>query len=114
MSTIFQTNAPERFPAPKEQPLFPSESEDHGNLIDLPVKEKVGRWKNDIIDKIQYLRENLDLANQEKEGLFLEVDRLQSELTFSKGRIQELESQLSDAMETFNTLLREVSQALET
>jgi chromosome segregation ATPase len=112
MSDIYETNAPIRFPSPREQP----EAEDDsggGSLKAPPVKETVNRWKKDVIDKIQYLRDNLEQAHQEKESLTLEMDRLQSELTNSKGRIKELEVQLSEALETFNTLLNEVSSALE-
>jgi hypothetical protein len=113
MEDIFDVNAPTRFPAPKEQPKIELESVE-GSVLKTPqVKETADRWKKEIIDKIQYLRENLELANQEKETLSQEVDRLQSELSNSKGRAQELEIQLSEALETFNTLLNEVSQALE-
>jgi predicted nuclease with TOPRIM domain len=113
MDDIFETNAPIRFPAPKEQPEIQLESVEEGVLKTPPVKETVDRWKKEIIDKIQYLRENLELANQDKEALSRDVDRLESELTTSKERVQELEVQLSEALETFNTLLNEVSQALE-
>ncbi|MBA4391979.1 MAG: hypothetical protein C0407_00335 [Desulfobacca sp.] len=113
MDDIFETNAPIRFPAPKEQPEIQLESVEENVLKTPPVKETAGRWKKEIIDKIQYLRENLELANQDKEALSQDVDRLESELTTSKERVQELEIQLSEALETFNTLLNEVSQALE-
>jgi hypothetical protein len=113
MDDIFETNAPIRFPAPKEQPEIKLESVEESVLKPPPVKETAGRWKKEIIDKIQYLKENLELANQDKEALSLEVDRLQSELSHSQGRVQELEIQLAEALETFNALLNEVSQALE-
>src|SRR4030042_990980 len=114
MSDIYETNAPVRFPSPKEQPEVEEDSLTDRVLKSRPVKETVDRWKKEIIDKIQYLRENLELADQEKEALSQEVDRIQSELTASKGRIKDLEVQLSEVLETFNTLLDEVSPALET
>src|SRR3989339_458039 len=113
MSTIYEANAPVAFPAPQEQPDPGEDSTAGGVLKNPPVKETVDRWKKEVLDKIQYLRENLELANQEKEALSQEVDRIQSELTDSQGRVQELEGELSEALETFNTLLDEVAQALE-
>jgi len=113
MNDIYEANAPERFPTPKEQPPLEEESAEGVVIKNPPVKETVNRWRKEVIDKIQYLRENLDLTNQEKEALSEEVDRLQSELAESKERIQTLELQLSEVLETFNALLNEVSLALE-
>jgi uncharacterized protein (DUF3084 family) len=113
MSDIYEANAPVAFPAPQEQPDLEEDSMAGGVLQNPPVKETVNRWKKEVLDKIQYLRENLELANQEKEALSQEVDRVRSELSDSKGRVQVLEGELSEALETFNTLLDEVSQALE-
>ena len=109
---VYATNAPNQFPTPKEQP----EIEPEASVPQLkvpPIRETVDRWRKDVIDKIQYLRENLDLALMEKEALSQEVDRLQSDLVFSKERCKELETQLSEALDTFNSLLNEVSTALE-
>jgi predicted RNase H-like nuclease (RuvC/YqgF family) len=114
MSDIYETNAPVNFPAPKEQPPIEEDSLTGEVLKSPPVKENVDRWKKEIIEKIKYLRENLELANKEKETLSQEVDRLQLELADSKGRVQQLEAQFSDSLDTFNRLLDEVSQALET
>ena len=113
MSDIYEANAPVTFPAPQEQPELGGGFPAGGVLKNPPVKETVDRWKKEVLDKIQYLRENLELANQEKEALSQEVDQVQSELTDSKERVQVLEVELSEALETFNTLLDEVSQALE-
>ncbi|MGA3083222.1 MAG: hypothetical protein ABSE95_00330 [Thermodesulfobacteriota bacterium] len=113
MNDIYEANAPIKCPTPKEQPDIVEDSMVGGVLKNPPVKETVVRWKKEVIDKIQYLRENLELANQEKEALSQEMDRIHSELTDSKERIQKLEGELSEALETFNTLLNEVSQALE-
>jgi hypothetical protein len=113
MSTIYEANAPVTFPAPQEQPDLGEDSPAGGVLQNPPIKETVDRWKKEVLDKIQYLKENLELASQEKEALSLEVDRIQSELTESKKRVQVLEVELSEALETFNNLLNEVSQALE-
>ena len=113
MSDIYEANAPAAFPVPQEQPGLEEDSLEGGVLKNPPVKETVDRWKKEVLDKIQYLRENLEQANQEKEALSQEVDQLQSELTASRVRIQELEAELSETLDTFNTLLDEVSQALE-
>jgi predicted nuclease with TOPRIM domain len=113
MEDIFEANAPTRFPTPKEQPEISAESEEKALTQAPPVKETADRWKKSIIDKIQYLKENLELAHQDKEALSSELDRLQTSLSHSQGRVQELETQLSEALETFNTLLDEVSKALE-
>lgn len=113
MDDIFETNAPEHFPDPKEQPVLEPETPEEGALKNPPVKETVERWKKEVIDRIQYLKENLELTNQEKEALSQEVDRLQSELASSQGKVKELESEFSEALETFNSLLDEVSSALE-
>lgn len=113
MDDIFETNAPDHFPDPKEQPAPIPETPEEGALKNPPVKETVERWKKEVIDRIQYLKENLELTNQEKEALSQEVDRLQTELAGSQGKVKELESEFSEALETFNTLLDEVSLALE-
>ncbi len=113
MNDIYETNAPDRFPAPKEQPPMGEEPTGGAVIKNPPVKETVNRWRKEVIDKIQYLRENWEQTNQEKDALSQEVDQLQSELAESKDRIQALERQLSEALETFNGLLSEVSQALE-
>ena len=113
MSDIYETNAPVTFPAPKEQPPIEEDSLTGEILKNPPIKENVDRWKKEIIEKIKYLRENLELANKEKEALSQEVDRLQLELAHSKGRVQKLETQFSESLDTFNRLLDEVSQALE-
>ena len=113
MSDIYEANAPLAFPDPQEQPRLREESLEGGVLKNPPVKETVDRWKREVLDKIQYLRENLELTIQEKEALLQEVDHIRSELTDTKGKVRVLESELSEALETFNTLLDEVAQALE-
>jgi chromosome segregation ATPase len=113
MSDIFETNAPLAFPAPSRQPEFEEETLS-GPVFKTPaMKETVDRWKKEIVDRIYFLKENLDQAGQEKESLYAEVDRLQSELLSSQERVKELEVQFAEALETFNQLLNEVSQALE-
>jgi predicted nuclease with TOPRIM domain len=113
MSDIYEANAPVTFPDPREQPDLVEDSTAEGFLKNSPVKETVDRWKKEVLDKIQYLKENLELASQEKEALSQEVDRIQSELNESRARGQALKVELSEALETFNTLLNEISQALE-
>jgi hypothetical protein len=43
----------------------------------------------------------------------LEVDKWKAELAASEFRVQELERQLADVLETYNNLLKEVSGALQ-
>jgi SMC interacting uncharacterized protein involved in chromosome segregation len=113
MSDIYEANAPSTFPTPQEQPDLGEDSTEGRILKNPPIKETVDRWKKEVLDKIQYLRENLEQANQEKESLSQEVDQIRSKLTETKGRVKVLESELSEVLETFNTLLEEVSRALE-
>ena len=113
MSDIYEANAPTAFPTPQEQPGLSEDSQEGGILKNPPVRETVDRWKKEVLDKIQYLRENLERAGQDKEALSQEVDHLQLELAASRVRIQELEAELSGTLDTFNNLLDEVSQALE-
>jgi predicted nuclease with TOPRIM domain len=113
MNDVYETNAPMHFPDPKEQPVLDPEPQEEPVMKTQSVKETVERWKNDVIDRIRYLRENLDLATQEKEALLLEVDRLKCELAGSQGQVRELRAELSEVLETFNHLLTEVSSVLE-
>jgi predicted nuclease with TOPRIM domain len=113
MSDIYEANAPSTFPNPQEQPELQMENKEGGDLKNTPVKETVDRWKKEVLDKIQYLRENLEQANQEKEALTQEVDRVREELALSKERVKVLEGELSETLQTFTDLLDEVSQALE-
>jgi predicted nuclease with TOPRIM domain len=113
MNDIYETNAPMHFPDPKEQPPLNPEPQEEQIIKAPSVKETVERWKKEVIDRIRYLRENFDLATQEKEALLLEVDRLQCELAGSQGQVRELRAELSEVLENFNNLLNEVSAALE-
>ena len=113
MNDIYDTNAPTHFPDPKEQPTLNPEPQEEGAMKNSSVKETVERWKKEVIDRIRYLRENFELATQEKEALLLEVDRLQNELTGYQGQVRELKAELSGILETFNHLLIEVSTVLE-
>jgi hypothetical protein len=113
MNDVYETNAPMHLPDPKEQPTFNPEPPAECVVNNPPVKEIVERWKKEVIDRIRYLRENFELATQEKEALLLEVDRLQCELAGSQGQVRELRAELSEVLETFNHLLTEVSTALE-
>jgi predicted nuclease with TOPRIM domain len=78
----------------------------------MPVKETVERWKKEILDKIQFLKENFDQANRDREELSREMDLLKTELDASKEQAKILETKLAETLETFNTLLDEVSRAL--
>ncbi len=113
MNDIYETNAPMHFPDPKEQPTLNPELQEESVMKNPSVKDTVERWKKEVIDRIRYLRENFELATQEKEALLLEVDRLQCELAGSQGQVRELKAELSEILETFNHLLNEVSAALE-
>jgi chromosome segregation ATPase len=113
MSDIYEANAPLAFPSSQEQPAFEEDTFPEGVFKTPPIKETVDRWKKEVVDRIQFLKENLEQAGQEKESLGGEVDRLQTELLRSQERARELETQFSEALETFNQLLNEVSRALE-
>jgi predicted nuclease with TOPRIM domain len=111
MDEIYDANAPTDFPTLKEQPTLepdPAAVE----KITVPVKETVERWKKEILDKIQFLKENFDQANREREDLSQEMDRLKAELDASKEQAKVLEASLAETLETFNHLLDEVSRAL--
>jgi len=111
MDEIYDANAPTDFPTPKEQP--PLESNPAAvEKISVPVKETVERWKKEILEKIQFLKENIDQANREREDLSQEMDRLKAELDASKEQAKVLEASLAETLETFNNLLDEVSRAL--
>ncbi|MBI5966954.1 MAG: hypothetical protein HY882_03715 [Deltaproteobacteria bacterium] len=113
MEDVYESHAPTDFPSAKEQPVIEQPPGAEERKI-LPVKETVERWKREILDKIQYLKENFEQANQDRESLSKEIDRLQAELTASKEHVQELERKLAETLETFNNLLDEVSGALRT
>ena len=111
MDEIYDANAPMDFPTPREQPtLEPNPTvESH---ITMPVRESAERWKKEILDKIQFLKENLDQASRDREGLSQEMDRLKAELDASRQQARALEAKLAETLETFNNLLDEVSRAL--
>ena len=111
MDEIYETNAPIDFPAAKEQPIL-EQNPGAGERATPPVKETVERWKREVLDKIQFLKENFDQANREREELSRETDRLKAELDVSKEQIRRLEAKLAETLETFNNLLDEVSRAL--
>jgi len=112
MNDIFETNAPQTFPETEATPL-PNEDPFQERVFQgPPLQETVERWKKEILDRIHFMKENLDQYGQEKEALQKEVNRLEEELARAKDRIKELETQFAETLETFNRLLDEVSQAL--
>jgi predicted nuclease with TOPRIM domain len=111
MDEIYEANAPTDFPTPKEQPTL-EQNPGAGEKSTLPVKETVERWKKEILDKIQFLKENFDQASRDREGLSREMDLLKAELEASKEQAKVLEAKLAETLETFNNLLDEVSRAL--
>jgi hypothetical protein len=113
MSEIYEINAPEKFPTPKEQPDTEEKPVERIASGNPPIQETVNRWRKEVLDKIQFLKENWEQTMQEKEALSKEADQLQSELAESRDRVQALEQELSVTLENFNRLLNEVSQALE-
>ena len=113
MEDVYAANAPTEFPAPKEQPKI-EELINMEEKQNVPMKETVDRWKKEILDKIQYLKENFDQASHDREALSQEIDRLKEELSNSQERAQALDKKLAETMETFNKLLDEVSGALRT
>jgi chromosome segregation ATPase len=111
MDEIYGANAPTDFPTPKEQPTLepnPAAAE----KTTRPVKESVERWKKEILDKIQFLKENLDQASRDRDDFSREMDRLKGELDASKEQGMVLEAKLAETVEAFNNLLDEVSRAL--
>jgi predicted nuclease with TOPRIM domain len=113
MNAIYELNAPERFPTPQEQPVVEEKTVERAVFKRPPIQETVNRWRKEVLDKIQYLKENWEQTIQEKEALNQEVDRLQAALAESNSRVETLENDLSETLNTFNGLLGEVSQALE-
>jgi hypothetical protein len=114
MDDVYGDNSPREFPNPQSQPEFEEKKAMKLEAMKLPeLKETVFRWKKDILDRIQFLKENYDLALQDKGALTLEVDKGKAELAASEFRVQELERQLADVLETYNNLIREVSGALQ-
>jgi predicted nuclease with TOPRIM domain len=111
MDEIYEANAPTDFPTPKGQPTL-EQTPTAAEKITMPVKETVERWKKEILDKIQFLKENIDQANRDREGLSREIDRLKAELDASREHGKVLEAKLAETLETFNNLLDEVSRAL--
>ncbi len=114
MSTVYDQNAPTAYPAPQDQPNPAAEKNDwQGEARPLPqIKETVERWKKEILDRIQYLRENLDQALQDREVLSLEADQLKKDLAAARSRVQQLEGDLTGVLELYNNLIQEVNGAL--
>jgi hypothetical protein len=113
MNAVYEMNAPERFPTPQEQPVIEEKTVERTVFKRPPIQETVNRWRKEVLDKIQFLKENWEQTIQEKEALTQEVDRLQGALAESKSRVETLENELSETLNTFNGLLGEVSEALE-
>jgi predicted nuclease with TOPRIM domain len=113
MEQVYEMNAPTEIPATKDQPQFEEKSIGIENT-NLLVPETISRWKMEVLDKIQYLKENFEQANQDREGLSQEVDRLKSALAASQQRVQDLEKKMAETLETFNRLMEEVSGVLQT
>jgi hypothetical protein len=114
MDDVYENNAPRKFPDPQAQPEIEEKKAVRLDAMKIPdLKEMVSRWKKDILDRIQFLKENYDQALQDKGALTLEVDKWKAELAASEFRVQDLERQLADVLETYNNLLKEVSGALQ-
>jgi hypothetical protein len=114
MDDVYGNNSPREFPNPKAQPEIEERIGIRPEGMKLTeLKETVSRWKKEILDRIQFLKENYDLALQDKGALTLELDKRKAELAASGFRVQELERQLADVLETYNNLIKEVSGALQ-
>jgi hypothetical protein len=114
MEDVYETNAPREFPHPQAQPEIEEKKTVRLEAMKLPeLKETIFRWKKDILDRIQFLKENYDQAVLDQGSLTLEVDKWKAELAASEFRVQELERQLADVLETYNNLIKEVSVALQ-
>lgn len=111
MEDIYEANPPTHFPSPKEQLDLVAESAAEEQKIP-EAKDAMGRWKNEVLDKIRYLKETLEQANQDKEALYREIDSLKAELSASEKQIQQLKNDLSATLEAFNNTLRDISEAL--
>jgi predicted secreted protein len=113
MESIYEANAPTDFPSPTEQLIIEQQSSAEKGKT-LPMEETVERRKKEILDKIQYLRQTCDQANQDKESLSKETDSLKQELAVEKKHAQELERRFAETLDAFNDLLDEISRALQT
>jgi hypothetical protein len=113
MDDVYGNNSPREFPNPQAQPEIEKKTVKLEAMKIPDLKETVSRWKKEILDRIQFLRENYDLALQDKGALTLEVDKWKAELAASEFRVQELERQLADVLDTYNNMLKEVSGALQ-
>ncbi len=112
MIDVYETNAPTDFPSSKEQ--FLSAAEPVVEDLKFPdVMNTLDRWKKELLDKIQYLKENLEQANRDKGALFQELDALKAQVSASQQQIQELRKDLSSTLGAFNNMLKEISTALQ-
>jgi chromosome segregation ATPase len=115
MDDVYETNGPTDLPLPKSQPPVVAEpiAEATGQEKGSNVQDFIERWKKEVIDKIQFLKESLDQANKDKEALSGEIDRLQAELEAARNKNKDLEVHYSETLDTFYQLLDDVSKALE-
>ena len=115
MDDVYEANGPTDLPLPKSQPPVVEEPivEASGREKGSNVQGFIERWKKDVLDKIQFLKESLDQANHDKAALSQEIDRLQAELEAAREKNKELEAHYSETLDTFYKLLDDVSRALE-
>ena len=115
MDDVYEANGPTDLPLPKSQPPVVEEPivEASGREKGSNVQGFIERWKKDVLDKIQFLKESLDQANHDKAALSQEIDRLQAELEAAREKNKELEVHYSETLDTFYKLLDDVSRALE-
>lgn len=112
MVDAYEAHAPTEFPSPQEQSAPPPEPVlEEVQIPDL--RNTLDRWRRELLDRIQFLKENLEQANQEKTALTQELDSLKAELAASRQQVQELQNDLSATLGAFNNMLKEVSAALQ-
>lgn len=112
MIDVYEANAPTDFPSSKGQ--LPLAAEPVVEDLKFPdVMNILDRWKKELLDKIQYLKENLEQANQDKEALSQELDALKAQVIASQQQVQELRKDLSSTLGAFNNMLKEISTALQ-
>jgi uncharacterized coiled-coil DUF342 family protein len=81
--------------------------------VAVPVKDAIERCRGEILDKIQYLKNNYDEANRERAALMTEVEHLRKELGTAKEHATGLEQRLAETLEMFRGFMDSISGALE-
>jgi chromosome segregation ATPase len=115
MDDVYDANGPTVLPLANSQPTVVEEPqmEASGQEKGPEVQNFIERWKKEVLDKIQFLKESLEQAHRDKAVLSQEVDRLQAELEAARDKNKQLEAHYSETLDTFYKLLDDVSRALK-